>query len=253
VQYNIIVQKALRTAIAQAILNTTFRYSQTRRIAVMRKWLFVCLILTQFARAAAFAAVAGVSCCANETSPACSPTHVAKLVGAGLVAQLELLTKLASLACTITENKAPAPVPAKTPVPFNHTFSEIIVPASGPILAKSAAGLPQVAILSNQTIMSQVTCRVICINDPPGIERTLNRLFALARGGLDGGSASIFSYAKISNPQSQPDWGFSFKNSLNPSLTKEGSVRKQEAKTSGAAVPLFAKEGVGGVRGLQQE
>jgi hypothetical protein len=38
------------------------------------------------------------------------------------------------------------------------------------------------------------------------------------------------------------------KNSLNPSLTKEGRLRKHEAKT-GSDVPLFAKEGVGGVRG----
>jgi hypothetical protein len=46
-------------------------------------------------------------------------------------------------------------------------------------------------------------------------------------------------------------WGFLFKNSLNPSLTKEGGIRKQAAKTSSVAVPLFAKEGVGGVRGLK--
>ena len=39
-------------------------------------------------------------------------------------------------------------------------------------------------------------------------------------------------------------------NSLNPSLTKEGGNRKQGAKTSVVDAPLFAKEGVGGVRGL---
>jgi hypothetical protein len=173
----------------------------------MRKFIFVCVILTQFARAAAFAAVAGVSCCANETSPACAPSHVAKLVGEGLVAQLELLTKLASLACTITENKAPAP--AKTPsAPVNHTFSEIITPPSGPALSKQLNSQPQTAVVSGQTIMAQVASPVICINDPPGIERTPQRLFALARGGLDGASASIFSYAKISNPHVLSTWGF---------------------------------------------
>jgi hypothetical protein len=40
------------------------------------------------------------------------------------------------------------------------------------------------------------------------------------------------------------------KNSLNPSLTKEGRNREQVAKTSSVAVPLFTKEGAGGVRGL---
>ena len=164
---------------------------------MVRKFIFVCVILTQFARAAAFAAVAGVSCCANETSPACASSHVAKLVGEGLVAQLELLTKLASLACTITENKAPAP--AKTPsAPVNHANNTVLGNiAQGSELraqnGKTAQGSGLRAQNGDVTELSALSPRR-CLEAPPGIERTPNRLFALARGGLDGASASIFSY-----------------------------------------------------------
>lgn len=175
-------------------------------MAILKKCFFVCIVLAQFVRVAASAVAAGDFSCAEGTVTTSTAAPVSKIVKNSLVYQLELLTKLASLACAITENKTPTP--AKNPVPVSRATSEIIVPTSAPTLSKQTTVQTQIAVSHAQTILAQVLSTSLNIHAPPGAERTPQRLFALARGGLDGSAASFFSYGINNNPQSRSDWGF---------------------------------------------
>jgi hypothetical protein len=176
--------------------------------AMVRRLLLVCIIVAQFVRIAAYAASAGDIFCSDGTAATATHAPVSKIVQNSLIYQLELLTKLASLACAISENKTP--VPSKTPVPVSRTSSEIIVPANAPTLSKQTTVQPQTVVSSAQPMVSQIFSTGANVHAPPGLERTPSRLFALARGGLDGSSASFFSYGINQNPQSRTDWGFFF-------------------------------------------
>jgi hypothetical protein len=174
-------------------------------MAIVKKCFFICIILAQFVRIAAYAAGAGDFCCADETVSTSTQAPVSKIVGNGLIYQLELLTKLASLACAISENKTP--MPAKTPVPVSKTNNEIIIPSSAPTLSKQLSS-PQTAAVQYQTIVTQLVSEVISVHAPPGAERTPQRLFALARGGLDASASVVFSFGINQNPLSRNDRGF---------------------------------------------
>ena len=173
---------------------------------MVRKLLLICIILAQFVRIAAFAAAAGDFSAGDGTSSTCASLPVSKIVGNSLIYQLELLTKIASLACTISQNKTPAP--AKTPAPVSRTSNEIIAPQSGPAISKQLTAQPQAALLQLHLLSAQSSSPGMSLKDPPGQERTTQRLFAQARGGLEAAASAIFSYGINNNPQSQNDWGF---------------------------------------------